>query len=201
MNIVLNAIEQYDDIIILATNRPFDLDEAMYRRIHLAVEFPAPDVHLREQIWRQHVPEQVQLADDVDLYALSTEYELTGGFIRNAVLTALKNGLLRRNKSNVSENEKKEQKKEQVPLRLTQQDLRSACRQCIVGQLQLTGFSRRVIPTKRLQDLALNKKEENTVKAIIERHKSSKVLSGQWGFDAEGQCIMIMGEGGVGKSV
>ena len=67
VNVVLNAIEAYDDIIILATNRPFDLDEAMYRRIQLAVEFPAPDVHLREEIWRQHVPKQVQLSDDADL--------------------------------------------------------------------------------------------------------------------------------------
>jgi len=196
VNIVLNAIEQYDDIIILATNRPFDLDEAMYRRIHLAVEFPAPDVHLREQIWRQHVPEQVQLADDVDLYALSTEYELTGGFIRNAVLTALKAGLLRRNRATSDD----AGKSNEAPLVLSQQDLRSSCRQCIVGQLALTGFSRRVIPSKRLQDLALNRKEKDTVKEIIARHKSSKVLSGQWGFEPEGQCILIMGEGGVGKS-
>jgi len=48
--------------------------------------------------------------------------------------------------------------------------------------------------------LALSKKEKHTVKEIIERHKSSKVLSGQWGFEPEGQCILIMGEGGVGKS-
>eukprot|EP01083_Nonionella_stella_P096037 269781_1 len=195
VNVVLNAIEQYDDIIILATNRPFDLDEAMYRRIQLAVEFPAPDIHLREQIWRQHVPKQVQLAEDVDLYLLSTEYELTGGFIRNAVMSAVKSCLLRNNKSN-----NKTSNKEDLNLILRQDDLRNACRQQIVGQLQLTGFNRRVIPKKRLSDIELDSRENEILNEIIHNEKSSKVLTGQWGFEAEGQCILISGHSGVGKS-
>merc|ERR1712032_1091081 len=142
VNSVLNAIESYDDIIILATNRPFDLDEAMYRRIQLAVEFPAPDQILREQIWRQHIPSQVTLHDDVDLYLLSTEYELTGGFIRKAVMTALKNCLLRRKHESDSHTSSNNESDDQKFI-LTQKDLRTACRQQIVGQLQLTGFNRR----------------------------------------------------------
>ena len=203
VNIVLNAIEAYDDIIILATNRPFDLDEAMYRRIQLAVEFPAPDVHLREEIWRQHIPKQVKLDNDVNLYLLSTEYELTGGFIRNAVLTALKTALLRRKKEQNKDDDNKtssESDSDINKLILNQDDLRLACRQQILGQLQLTGFNRRVIPNKRLKDLELNSKESKIVENIISKHKSSKVLTGQWGFESEGQCILITGESGVGKS-
>eukprot|EP01084_Bolivina_argentea_P150496 262825_1 len=124
VNAILNSIEKYDDIILLATNRPFDLDEAMYRRIHLAVEFPAPDVHLREKIWRQHIPKQVKLYKNVNLYLLSTEYELTGGFIRNAVMTALKNCLLRKKKKKNDDIDI--DIKENDELILTQNDLQSA---------------------------------------------------------------------------
>eukprot|EP00485_Elphidium_margaritaceum_P014580 CAMPEP_0202732188 /NCGR_PEP_ID=MMETSP1385-20130828/187527_1 /ASSEMBLY_ACC=CAM_ASM_000861 /TAXON_ID=933848 /ORGANISM="Elphidium margaritaceum" /LENGTH=1162 /DNA_ID=CAMNT_0049398495 /DNA_START=24 /DNA_END=3510 /DNA_ORIENTATION=- len=204
VNLILNAIESYDDLIMLATNRPFDLDEAMYRRIHLAVEFAAPDIHLREAIWRQHIPAQVQLADDVDLYVLSTEYELTGGFIRNAVLTALKNAMLQRKRADHDQTDDAANNAKidngVAKLRITQQDLRAACRQQIVGQLQLTGFNRRTIPRKSLRDIVLKKEDLEIVQSVINTHKSNKVLSGQWGFESEGQCILITGDGGVGKS-
>lgn len=194
VNLVLNAIEKYDDLMILATNRPFDLDEAMYRRIQLAVEFPAPDVHLRQEIWRTHIPAQVKLADDVDLYSLSTEFELTGGFIRNAVLTALKNSML---KMQTMEDSKDD---DEYLLFLCQKDLRKACRQQLIGQLQLCGFNRRVIPEKCLADLVLDEDVLCTVNDIITKHKASKVLSGQWGFKEQRTCVLICGPNGVGKS-
>ena len=54
-------------MIILATNRPYDLDEAMHRRIMIAIEFRQPDHLLRKSIWESHMPEQMTLASDVDL--------------------------------------------------------------------------------------------------------------------------------------
>ena len=58
---------RHDGLIILATNRPYDLDEAMHRRIMVAIEFRQPDHLLRKAIWATHMPEQMKLADDVDL--------------------------------------------------------------------------------------------------------------------------------------
>ncbi len=58
---------RHDGLIILATNRPYDLDEAMHRRIMVAIEFRQPDHLLRKTIWQTHLPEQMILADDVDL--------------------------------------------------------------------------------------------------------------------------------------
>ena len=57
--------------------RPFDLDEAMYRRIQLAVEFLPPDVHLREQIWKNHIPTNLPIKE-IDFHSLALNYELTG---------------------------------------------------------------------------------------------------------------------------
>ena len=58
---------RHDGLIILATNRPYDLDEAMHRRIMIAIEFRQPDHLLRKAIWQSHMPEQMKLGDDIDL--------------------------------------------------------------------------------------------------------------------------------------
>lgn len=63
----LHPPDRHDGLIILATNRPFDLDEAMHRRIMLAIEFRQPDHLLRKAIWQCHIPEQMRVADDIDL--------------------------------------------------------------------------------------------------------------------------------------
>ncbi len=64
---LLTEMERHDGLVILATNRPFDLDEAMHRRITLAVEFTEPDPYLREQIWRLHLPAPAGIDPDIDL--------------------------------------------------------------------------------------------------------------------------------------
>ena len=55
----------------MATNRPYDLDEAMHRRIMIALEFCQPDHLLRKSIWESHIPEQLMKADDIDIIATS----------------------------------------------------------------------------------------------------------------------------------
>ncbi|ETO11384.1 hypothetical protein RFI_25992 [Reticulomyxa filosa] len=113
---------------------------------------------------------------------------------KKLVMGALKSAIVR----------KKQNKSEQ--LELTMDDLLGACRQQIVGQLELTGFSRRVVPEKCLQDVVLLASVKKTMETIIYRNKSAKVLSGQWGFEVfgvyvpEGTAILISGPDGVGKS-
>ena len=58
---------RHDGLIIMATNRPYDLDEAMHRRIMIAIEFRQPDHLLRKAIWQSHIPEQMKMSDDIDL--------------------------------------------------------------------------------------------------------------------------------------
>lgn len=59
--------DRHDGLIVLATNRPYDLDEAMHRRIMIAIEFRQPDHLLRKTIWESHMPEQMTLSDDINL--------------------------------------------------------------------------------------------------------------------------------------
>ena len=67
MLLVHTTFHRHDGLIIMATNRPYDLDEAMHRRIMIAVEFRQPDHLLRKAIWESHVPKEMKLADDINL--------------------------------------------------------------------------------------------------------------------------------------
>jgi SpoVK/Ycf46/Vps4 family AAA+-type ATPase len=85
---LLQRLEDYDGIVILASNLRQNLDEAFVRRLHLTADFPFPDVPARLEIWRRTLPAALPLADDVDLPALARRFRLSGGNIRNACVTA-----------------------------------------------------------------------------------------------------------------
>ena len=64
---------RHDGLIIMATNRPYDLDEAMHRRIMIAIEFRQPDHLLRKAIWESHIPQAMKLANDVNLVSTTLQ--------------------------------------------------------------------------------------------------------------------------------
>lgn len=89
MNVLLTEIERFEGIAVLATNSPEALDPALERRILMRLRFDEPDRAARLAIWQKHLPPQAPLAPDVDLEALASQFEMTGGYIKNAVLTAV----------------------------------------------------------------------------------------------------------------
>ncbi|MFZ0321982.1 MAG: ATP-binding protein [Candidatus Sulfotelmatobacter sp.] len=85
---LLQKMEEYEGIVILATNFRGNIDEAFTRRIHHIVEFPFPDPEMRQRIWRVLIPSDAPLATDVDFGFLAQQFDLAGGNIRNVVLAA-----------------------------------------------------------------------------------------------------------------
>ena len=85
---LLQKMEEFEGIVILATNFRKNMDDAFTRRMHHIVEFPLPDAEYRERIWRRVVAPGAPLAQDVDFVFLSRQFELAGGNIRNVVLAA-----------------------------------------------------------------------------------------------------------------
>jgi SpoVK/Ycf46/Vps4 family AAA+-type ATPase len=85
---LLQQLEEHEGTVILATNFAENVDDAFVRRMHHALEFPAPDVALREQIWRRMFPAEAPVADDVDFAFLAERFEIAGGNIRNITLAA-----------------------------------------------------------------------------------------------------------------
>lgn len=85
---LLQAMESYRGLAILATNLRHHLDEAFVRRLAFAVHFPFPDEASRRLIWAQIWPSRAPLATDVDVELLARRYPLGGGNIKNCALAA-----------------------------------------------------------------------------------------------------------------
>jgi SpoVK/Ycf46/Vps4 family AAA+-type ATPase len=85
---LLQRMEDFDGVVVLATNLRQNLDEAFTRRIRFLVDFPFPDTPHREQIWRTHLPASAPLADDIDCAELARLFPVSGGGIKNVVLNA-----------------------------------------------------------------------------------------------------------------
>jgi SpoVK/Ycf46/Vps4 family AAA+-type ATPase len=85
---LLQKMEAYDGVAILATNMRQNLDEAFARRLAFTIHFPFPGAEDRLKIWRRVWPDEVPLAADVDLLDLAERFRLSGGNIRNAALAA-----------------------------------------------------------------------------------------------------------------
>ncbi|WP_333740220.1 AAA family ATPase [Streptomyces sp. IBSBF 2806] len=85
---LLQRMEEYDGLAILATNMRGHLDDAFTRRLRFVVEFPFPDDAERRRIWDVCIPPEAPRAPDVDLDRLAREFRLSGGSIHNIVLQA-----------------------------------------------------------------------------------------------------------------
>ena len=84
---ILQRIEEYDGIVILASNLKENIDPAFMRRIKYLVYFPRPDAQVRQEIWESCFPKEMPI-EDIDFKYLGENFELTGGNIKNIVLTA-----------------------------------------------------------------------------------------------------------------
>jgi AAA+ superfamily predicted ATPase len=84
---LLQRLEAYDGLVVLATNFEKNVDEAFIRRIHVRVEFSLPGVDERRAIWLGNLPPTAPV-EDVDVGWLAEQFELSGASIRNAAIQA-----------------------------------------------------------------------------------------------------------------
>lgn len=208
VTVALREMETFDGIMILATNRPQMLDEAMHRRIALSLMFEPPDAKLRLSIWQKHIPKRLRLDKDVDVRVLALEFELTGGFIKNAVFQALAQAV-----SRVQERRKAAQKKkaDNKPLEalkpedvvVTMEELRQACRLQARGDLKRAKLERRVLPEHGLDRLVATEEAMKTLRNIVMVEKVRGLIGTRWGFkerQARCNCVLMLGPSGCGKS-
>ncbi len=83
---LLQRIEQYSGVSILATNLLQNFDDAFRRRISYMVHFPMPDAALRKELWESIFPKDTPVAGEVDALMLAQAFELSGASIKNAAL-------------------------------------------------------------------------------------------------------------------
>jgi SpoVK/Ycf46/Vps4 family AAA+-type ATPase len=84
---LLERMERFKGLAILASNRKKDLDEAFLRRLRFVIDFPLPEAAERKRIWTQVIPDGVDgSALDVDF--LARQFQLAGAHIRSVVFNA-----------------------------------------------------------------------------------------------------------------
>ncbi|MBD8062880.1 ATP-binding protein [Actinomycetaceae bacterium Sa1BUA1] len=84
---LLQRLESFDGVAVLATNLQRNVDEAFLRRMSVVVSFAAPDEEQRRRIWQLSFPPQAPV-EAVDVDFLAHQFTVTGGTIRNAALGA-----------------------------------------------------------------------------------------------------------------
>lgn len=85
---LLQKLEEYEGITILATNFINNLDDAFKRRIRFFVRFPFPDPDMRLRLWKKMIPEQARIEEKLELERWAGKFELTGSDIREIVTSS-----------------------------------------------------------------------------------------------------------------
>jgi len=92
---LLQRVEEYQGLIILASNFKSNIDEAFIRRFQSIIHFPMPKSNERFRLWKNAFPEKITLLDDVNFKQLSQQFELSGADIMNIVQHVCLNSLSR----------------------------------------------------------------------------------------------------------
>jgi hypothetical protein len=85
VSFLLQRIEEFAGVVILASNFRSNIDDAFVRRFQSVVQFPMPKPPERLRIWRDAFPRHATLDDRIDLGRIAEKYDLSGGTIMNVV--------------------------------------------------------------------------------------------------------------------
>lgn len=85
---ILQRIEEFDGIVIMATNYVQNIDPAFARRVRYILNIPMPTAEVRYNIWKNLLEGDIPVSEDIDLDFLSEQFELSGGNIKNIVLNS-----------------------------------------------------------------------------------------------------------------
>lgn len=81
-------MEDFDGVIIMATNFKQNIDNAFLRRISYIIHFPFPNAEQRLQLWKSVFPKKAPLSDEIDFQFLAEHFEMSGAMIKNTALSA-----------------------------------------------------------------------------------------------------------------
>jgi SpoVK/Ycf46/Vps4 family AAA+-type ATPase len=151
----------------------------------LRIKFPEPDIQSRAAIWKSLLPKSAPLAPDLDLESLATRFEMTGGYIKNAVLMAVARAI---------------QKNPDQPL-ITNEILDEAA----AGQLVSFATDDMNTSKVRLKDVVLPEKQLKIVNSILASHRHLPTILRRWkagGASQEGGIVALLyGPPGTGKTM
>jgi hypothetical protein len=85
VSFLLQRVEDYPGVVILATNLKANIDDAFARRFQSMVQYSLPNAEQRLRLWKNNFPEVCTLEKIIDIEKIAARYELSGGAIINVV--------------------------------------------------------------------------------------------------------------------
>ncbi|MBW1298395.1 ATP-binding protein [Aquimarina litoralis] len=82
---LLQRIEDFPGVVILASNLKDNIDEAFTRRFQSMIEFKMPGVEERYQLWQQSFAQKLPLDAEADLWEIAEHYDISGGLMMNVI--------------------------------------------------------------------------------------------------------------------
>ncbi|MEJ7679332.1 MAG: ATP-binding protein [Segetibacter sp.] len=82
---LLQRLEDFSGLVILASNYKSNLDAAFIRRFSAIVPFPMPNAEERYNIWEKSLPAVIPIEASVDLKLIAKKYEISGSSILNII--------------------------------------------------------------------------------------------------------------------
>jgi len=102
---LLQRIEDFPGVVILASNMRANIDDAFTRRFQSLVHFPMPDAEQRRRLWQNALGDgETPLETNIDLDEVAKKFELTGGAVVNSVRYAATNAM-RHERSAISQSD------------------------------------------------------------------------------------------------
>ncbi|QNF34706.1 ATP-binding protein [Adhaeribacter swui] len=95
VSFLLQRVEDFGGLLILASNYKANMDEAFLRRFHSIVHFPMPNAQERLRLWQQSLPHSITTHNQLNLSQLADAHELSGASILNIVQFAALKALSR----------------------------------------------------------------------------------------------------------
>lgn len=189
---LLNALQEHAGLVFLASETPWDPAARLHDKGFVRIDFTASDYALRRRLWLRHLPDELRLTDGGEALAgvLANGFQLSGGQIQDAVLTAYGEALLR----------------DGIDARLSVEDLYEGCRRQS-GHMLVT-FARLIEPRTDLSfdDLILPESNKRQLKELRDRIRYRNQVYTSMGFErrmslGKGLIALFTGASGTGKTM
>lgn len=198
---VLAALESYNGLLVLATNRPQDIDEAIKRRISMSLHFKLPTASMRELIWKKHLSKELKSDPTISWKKIAEDFEMSGGLIKNSLVQALQFAISR-------------SPSEDAEVVINEEDVRQACREQLKGFLNLSSAdslsTQTIVPSSGLDQIFVSEDTRKLLTEIIAFDKLQQAehssiigqtasLAKPFGEGLKNCVILIHGAVGTGK--
>lgn len=85
---LLQKLEEYEGISILATNYLNNIDDAFKRRIRFIVNFALPNADIRHNLWKNLIPKEAKVKDNIDFEFFAKHFEISGSNIKEILINS-----------------------------------------------------------------------------------------------------------------